>query len=172
MTKIAEWGEDEETPAFEGMSGSFCSRTEEERHRDVADCVFRDRRRRAVDRHAGDYSGGDPVGQWRGRAGRFRCSGFDSADLQRGLCGDEPARGECRRLLCLPGAGIGTQLWRGRCVRRRGFLHHHAGGGVCAVWILRHGDSQPAAFAGGAVGTRTARWPLLWCSFWACANST
>jgi primary-amine oxidase len=58
--------------SLEGMSGRLCARTEEERHRDVADCVFRDRRRRAVDRHAGDHSGGDPVGQWRGRGGRFR----------------------------------------------------------------------------------------------------
>ena len=152
MTKIAEWGEDEETqPAFEEMSDSFRARTEEERDRDVADCVFCDRCCRAADRDAGDYSGGDPFGQWRGRSRRFRRGGFDSAGVQRGLCGDEPARGECRRFLCVPGAGIRTELWRGRRVRRCGFLHHHAGGGVCAVWIFRYGDSQSAAFAGGAV---------------------
>jgi hypothetical protein len=62
MTKIGRWGEDESTDQPEGMSSSFRARTEEKRYRDVADCVFRDRRRRAAHRLAGDYPGGDTVG--------------------------------------------------------------------------------------------------------------
>src|SRR5271170_2150810 len=80
--------------------------TEEKCNRYVADCVFCYRRCRAADRNAGDYSRGYPAGE-RGWSSRGLCGrGFDSAGVQRGLRGDEPACGECRCVLRIPGTGI------------------------------------------------------------------